>query len=619
MKFEEFGALVARYGAQAQGDPQRYPARVAWMAWFGIAYIMGAIVLLVVMCLGSFVLLTASVQAFLVCFGLSLYALWSIAGVLLWRGGRGEPERLLTRAEAPGLFKTLDELGGRVDSVELVPQFNAGMAYIPRLGFLGWPRHHLVVGMSLLLSLSEAEARAVIAHELGHMMGGHTKRARWLYGQRDIWRRFREEANSQDIFGGIILRPFWEWLLPRFDAMSFVLARMQEYEADAFAAQMTSEQVAAASLVRVHVDDAWLDEVFWDKLHAHQHELEEAPRDVFTQIAARFKEARDTERMRALYAEAMEVRTGLVDTHPCLRERLEALGADGMAGLEPTGVCAAQAWFASLDAELGRLDAECFEAMAAGWDAMRRERSERARMFEVLEAGDDGEEDEALKGKSELVRSRMHAALAWERDRGSEAALARFEAHIARFPEDAHGHINLGLALLARGDEAGAERLRDGVRRDTRLGGEVGEAMIRFYLDREELAKADVWREKLERWERDMNMMRGEWSWIAPEMTFRAAELDPGVIAELLAGLARVRRIKRAWLVQKVDPAYFPDEPVFLLLIATGVFGVELHDELVGKVHAALDFPHWLEIRDVTVGKRDLRRVVERIEGSRLL
>lgn len=615
MRFEEFGALVARYEAEAALDPAGYPGRVQRLVWLGRLYIVCVPIVLLLALALSVVVGTVHVMGMLCVMASVGYAIRSAFRAMAGSGGAHEPQRVLTREEAPGLFEVLDGLGGRVDSVELVPQFNAAMVYIPRLGLLGWPRHHLVLGMSLLLSLSEEEARAVIAHELGHMTGAHGERTSGLYAQRTMWANLRDDE-EQDELSRALFKPLWTWILPRFNAMSFVLARMQEYEADAFAAAATSEEIAAAALVRVHVDDNLLDREFWDVLFKSQREREEPPRDVYTQIARRFEQPRDPEVMRALLEEALAAQTSVADTHPCLRERLEALGAAGLGGLNAAVRSAAQAWFADLPGQLARLDASFFEEMSAQWAEGRQTLLARERMLGALERG---EEDEELEGASELMRSRLHAALLWRRGERPEEAMRLLREHVERFPEDARGHLNLGYAMLEGGDEEGIERLRDGVRRDVRFGGEIGAVIMQHYLGRQALAEADVWRDKLERWERDMAMMRGQWGRIGPEVEFEPAGLGAEVSATLIEAFARFPKVRRVWLVRKVDPPYFPDEPIFLLAFTAGLYSLEGDAALTAQIAETISFSAGLHIRDVTPwSQRELRLKLEAVEGGRL-
>ena len=100
----------------------------------------------------------------------------------------------LTRTEFPELFLVIDELQAelktpKIHQVLLTEEFNASISQTPRLGVLGWQHNTLTLGLTLLMTLSPAEARSVIAHELGHLSGGHSAFAARIYRSRIAWGR----------------------------------------------------------------------------------------------------------------------------------------------------------------------------------------------------------------------------------------------------------------------------------------------------------------------------------------------------------------------------------------------------------------------------------------------
>jgi Zn-dependent protease with chaperone function len=110
---------------------------------------------------------------------------WMPAGLLvrgLLRVRRARfvsPGPLLERAQAPALFAMLDELAARAgtappEEVYLSPLPDLAVSEVEgTLGIGG--RRVLILGIPLLHWLSVQELRAVLAHELGHYLGGDTK------------------------------------------------------------------------------------------------------------------------------------------------------------------------------------------------------------------------------------------------------------------------------------------------------------------------------------------------------------------------------------------------------------------------------------------------------------
>src|SRR5262249_32090144 len=99
---------------------------------------------------------------------------------------------VVDRAQAPGPFSMLDELGARLNCkpfyrVQLTFKQNAGVAQIPRLGVLGWSRSYLLLGLPLLDGCSREEIRAVLAHEFAHLSRNHGRFFHWIYRLRKSW------------------------------------------------------------------------------------------------------------------------------------------------------------------------------------------------------------------------------------------------------------------------------------------------------------------------------------------------------------------------------------------------------------------------------------------------
>lgn len=135
----QFDDLVVRLTAESARAPGAYKAKVALLALTGYAYIF--VVLLGLSVLTALLMVTlfagkAGVLAFklgiplLILVGIILRALW----VRL-----SPPEGLaITRAQAPALFDTIDEIrdatrGPRTHQVLVTDEFNAAVTQIPRL------------------------------------------------------------------------------------------------------------------------------------------------------------------------------------------------------------------------------------------------------------------------------------------------------------------------------------------------------------------------------------------------------------------------------------------------------------------------------------------------------
>ena len=178
---------------------------------------------------------------------------WNVAKALQVRFA--PPEGLaLRREDAPELWAEIERLRVAVGAPSLhgiliTGDVNAAMVQTPRLGVLGLTRNQLVLGLPLLRSLAEDEARAVIAHEFGHLAGGHGRLKAWMWRMRLAWLRIQQQS-VQGEGAPRLLRWFLAWYGPRFAAASFVLARSHERSADRSAIDVAGAEACARALTR---------------------------------------------------------------------------------------------------------------------------------------------------------------------------------------------------------------------------------------------------------------------------------------------------------------------------------------------------------------------------------
>lgn len=167
-------------------------------------------------------------------------------------GPHGVP---LTPQDAPLLWQAVRELSAAAgtrapDEVHLVAEVNAAVTERTRLMGLIGGRRHLYVGMPLLQTFTVAQLRSVLAHELGHYSGRHTRFAGVSYRGRLALERTVAQLNPGNVAG---------WLLHGY-ALLFLLvqhavSRRQELEADLASVRVAGRHAAAGALREVEVLD----------------------------------------------------------------------------------------------------------------------------------------------------------------------------------------------------------------------------------------------------------------------------------------------------------------------------------------------------------------------------
>ena len=463
MDKHEFDAVVDRAEQYARDNPAAYRLQVVGLGLLGYAYIsvilaglIAGMVLLGYLALHGGAILAAKLfVAVLVLVIVVLRAFWIRIPA--------PPGRPLTQNQAPRLFGFIDQVikstgAPRLSAVVLTPDLNAAIQQRPRFGpFLGY-RNYLVIGLPLLEALSVDEIRAVLAHECGHLSGAHGKAISWVYRVRMTWTIIAGGLEASDHWGRRLFVPFFKWYAPRFLAYSYVMAREQEYAADAVAAKVTSPAISGAALVRVELTNRWLGERFWPSM-LKGPQSSPAPNvapfaAIGPQLALGFAEP-DAQRW---FGAALNRDTGTADTHPSLRDRLSALGVKEPK-LPPITQSAAEILLGKQRAVLAaEIDARWQRDVADWWAKAHAAHGDSRKRR-------DGLEKKAAKATLSLDEQLELARLHLSND---DFARARplLEAVLAMAPQNADAHAHLG-ALLARSNEPTAiEHLQLAIRYD---------------------------------------------------------------------------------------------------------------------------------------------------------
>ncbi|WP_158854891.1 M48 family metallopeptidase [Saccharothrix deserti] len=237
--------------------------------------------------------------------------------------------------QAPGLWSVVREVADRFGTatpveIRLTAEPNAAVNEEARMLGLLPGRRRLYVGVPLLLGLTTDEVRAVLCHEFGHYVRGHTRLGSITYrGHTALVGARRELADS--VRGNDFLRwsaGFLVWGLLSaygrlYDLISLAVRRRQEIDADLAAARIAGPAVLADALRAADATAAaWAD--FRTRFVEPMERLRVIPNEVFSP----FRAILDNSGYRAVIARRREhppVDVGRRDSHPALRQRLALL------------------------------------------------------------------------------------------------------------------------------------------------------------------------------------------------------------------------------------------------------------------------------------------------------
>lgn len=401
--------------------------------------------------------------------------------------------RAVTREEAPRLFEALDKIrqrlkGPPIDQVLVDDQYNAAICQVPRLGLFGWHRNYLLIGLPYLLGTPTQEALATLAHEYGHLSGEHGKMGSWIYRQRLTFSAIHQQvsdAGETDWVSGL-LSGLLDRFAPYYNAYTFVLSRQQEYEADAAASRIAGEAANANGLVRDILLGRWIGEVYWRRLY-DQADEHHKPRflpfsAMRTAFAAAHAEWATADRLRA----ALKEDSGLHDTHPCLRERLEAMECKpALPAISER--CAADSLLgsATTKALIEAFDRDWWESNRNEWQAHFQRRSEDKLRLARLSAQEP----------ASLIAGDLHdlADLQYRLGDPQQAlALVNMLSLRSDAPVAKCGLLK-GRILLYLENDAGLDCLVQAMRSDARLSDDCLRAGYAYLSRREGEAAAEAW------------------------------------------------------------------------------------------------------------------------------
>ncbi|MGW8392182.1 M48 family metallopeptidase [Pseudoduganella sp. HUAS MS19] len=401
--------------------------------------------------------------------------------------------RELAREEAPKLFDILDKLygklkGPRIDHVLITDEYNAGIVQHARFGIFGGYRNYLLVGLPFLLGSGPKELLSVLAHEYGHLCGDHDKDAARIYRQRRLFvalYQHLEGSADESVLSAGVVRAL-KRIFPYYSAYTFVLSRQDEYEADQTAVEMAGHTASANMLVRARLLGDWIARDFWPSMYENADRLERPPFMPFASMRMAFKANYDEWATKKALDAAWAKPSDLDDTHPCLRDRLDAIDMAPVLP-PPLDTCAADVLLASgvgkkLEAEL---DQDWWEVNSRGWvHRFRQVKNSRVRIDELS----------ATPLKNLSVQDLMELAslkLEFEETVAAKPALVELMKRAGGpYPR---ASLMYGRVLVAEGDRRGVDHLREAALNEPRLLEEAAQRGYQFLLERDGEAVAKRW------------------------------------------------------------------------------------------------------------------------------
>jgi len=417
----------------------------------------------------------------------------------------------------------------------------------------------------------------VLAHEFGHLSHNHARFNGWIYRLRLTWYRIMEAFDQSPGWCTRAMKRFFDWYAPYFSAYSFALARGNEYEADAVSVQLTSVQAAAQALVTTHIRADLIHEQYWRPLLERADREPEPENRPYTGLAHFLKDgtlsrAELLERIR----KAVAIETEHADTHPALRDRLQAMKAPAVLP-GPPARSAAEEW-------LGTGISRLIDEFDRNWHARNRDPWQQRFQY-VQEAMRKLDQLSARPREQLSVEERWNLA-AWTEEFDREAdALPLYQEYQRHAPQDRDADFAIGRLLLARRDKSGLTHLERAMER-FELALPACEIAHDYFTSIGDKNQADFWRRRGERCMDTEDKAHEERQQISVFDTYVSTDLGPMERERLRKQLANVDNVKHAWIAEK-QLKYAAEHPVYVIAIeVAGLFskGDALTAELSEKI-----------------------------------
>jgi Zn-dependent protease with chaperone function len=255
------------------------------------------------------------------------------------------PGRELARSDAPALFAMLDELAAQAG---VAPPSAVYVSPLPTFfvcetggGFFGAKsKRVLCIGAPFLSTFAVDELRSVLAHELGHYLGGDTRLSGVLAYTEGAFRSVLVATERDSLKDGAIhwtvdagrglSSAIGEGLVKLFAkvylSLTRPMSRRQELAADVLSAELAGRETAIRALERAHVTGP-LYEAYLSNELAPALEAGAMPTDIFSGFDRFTHTLRLHGKLDDLTRKVKQERTDPFDTHPALTDRVAALRA----------------------------------------------------------------------------------------------------------------------------------------------------------------------------------------------------------------------------------------------------------------------------------------------------
>ncbi|CEG29425.1 Protease HtpX [Bacillus sp. B-jedd] len=616
MTNEEFELLVRKLEKKAEKNPGGYRFKVLLLTALGYGYILLSLALVLFLLTISVLYLAdghftfGSLKVLAITGGLSFFIIKSLFVKMQLPQGH-----YLKEDEAPELQKAILEISNKlktpkIHSIVLDDDFNAAVLQHHQFGLFGPKKNILLIGIPLMSSLTREQFISVLAHELAHISHSDTSFGAMIYRVRMTWAQLMTSLEKNEQVGTFLFRKFIQWFYPRYSAHTFVMARQEEYAADAASAKVTSPETVRDTLCAISVGAQYYYRNYFDELFEESSKNNVVPQP-YSQF---FNKAQKLDPLVAnsFLKTQLDRESTVFDTHPCLTDRLKAIGMTS--NIPKNEESAVDYFFANPDSILQQFNQAWLEWNGEKWNEQIASYNEAKNRLQELE------------NRKELdLQGKFDKAILLRQLVGNDPAAALLEEVIAEYPEEriALAYLTLGNIYLHKEETAqkGEDFIKKAVEIDWELKEDALESLCEYYYYTGQTEAFEEARTQLEAWPNIIEQFEEEFVELNFEDHYVPHNQAPEEVSAIVDELGRHSEIIEAYLVRKVIEL-IPERKVYALALTVQIpEGAELEeytDHLLEKYAQEFQLPENIHFY-ILNGFEDFEKKVKEVGGSLIL
>lgn len=618
MEQAQFEETVKRMEGLNQSSPKEYRKRVQRFIKLGYgAYLSGFVLVVLILVAIVWAMIATGFKAGLIKLLVVFGGLSVMFVRAMWIKLEPPEGREIKPQDAPELHKELERMRAAIgappiEKVLLNDDFNAFATSSTKFAIFG-SRCYVVLGLPLMITQKKEEIDATIAHELAHHSESHVKSGIDVYRLNVMWHKLYEQVAQQEGIMAAPLKAFLKWYVPRLSAMTYVLRRQAEFEADAVGAKVTSKESMALGLVRMDID-------LEHRLRAYFGEVRkgvqtsDSPPDGYYRGLVNFP-TEQSDSVRETLVRKLRWETDYDDSHPSLRERTDALGFSAnpddekdvdalLNALDKVEVSAAEHYFGErLNKVLTQVDAKWNREALSWWKDERKEFlvSEKT----LLDLAD--KDDSALTLEECQKKASAHMTVLTPSQAFQQVLVLQ-----QRFPDDPKLLFYAGVCLAQANDRRALDFLTRAAESDLKFARRAFEYITVFHResgDRQAARASDERADEIAAKEYEEYLKLCD---LVPGETRHPANLSQQQIEETRNALKDLSKIVSGYAYQKKSDQMGLTADIAVLIVDVPKF-VKSHDEFVRRQTEAastalrsLPFDFVIVIDDESALARDL-------------